>query len=928
MKLHRTASIMALFFLLTISVMGQLDKKLEKANKLYDKLAFVEAIELYQEVLDIREVPEAVIKIANSYRLLNKPSMSEPWYKKVMDLSERQPIHVLYYAQSLQSNERYEEAKKWFELYDQLSPNDKRGYFGKTACEKVDEIIKMGQLYSIYKLPSNINTVREDFGPAYYYDGIAWASDRDATRNVSRVFQWTGTPFLNIFTSKKKNEQAWEDPEQFSGSANTEYHDGPVTFNADFTKMFFTRSHYNEGSFGGKVEKSEEDIVKLKIMYADQDGNSGKWKSPEEMPFNNVEYSVAHPSLTADGKKLYFVGDDKFGKKYGGKGGNDIYYTTFDGNTWSNPVNLGEDINTEGDEMFPFIAHDSTLYFASNAHPGLGGLDIFSADMNSETGEFENIRNLGAPLNSSRDDFAFITDKDNAAGYFTSNRERGDDDIYAFNSLKIYLEILVVDKATDQPIPGASVNLSDRVVSISKDTTDDNGKTYYVIERNKEFSALAEKPTYFPNTKNFDSHGMKGGEKLKVKIPLERSMVLVLEGNVLDKHTLQPIDKANVKLINKNNNQEQTTIVGPDGFFTWPLVADAEYYLTGTKPEYVYDELTFDTYGKTKSEVIHKDLYLERLGGQPIVLRNIYYDFDRSNIREDASTDLNKLLRIMRENPSMVVEIGSHTDSRGSYKYNEGLSQRRAESAINWLVAKGVERDRMIAKGYGEYFPTNECVDLVPCNEVQHQRNRRSELKVISFDGKSIVGSERYTENEDYFVPGGKYFDGRGSTNRESPRYRNWSINQSDIEVIRPEEVDPNSKEYIDNPPEIRPDKPNDQNLMNRKDDQNDNNSFNADNPDGISSNEPDEAIEVWVDPNEGTKFKVQFAAKLNSESEFDDITNLGNVEVEHAGAFYRYLLGIYKSKKEAENILKQVKDMGYAHAYVVEYVDGNRKNN
>lgn len=925
MKLIRSILLLALINLAALSGNAQVDKKLEKANKLYDQLAFVEAIELYQQILQEREVPEAVIKIANSYRLMNKPALSEPWYKKVMDLSERQPIHVLYYAQSLQSNEKYKEAKIWYEKYDGLAPDDRRGYFGKTACEKVDEIIKMGQLYSIYKLPSNINTVREDFGPAYYYDGIAWASDRDATRNVERVFQWTGTPFLNIFTSKKKNEQSWEEPDQFSGSANTEYHDGPVTFNSDFSKMFFTRSNYDEGSFGGKVHKSEEDIVKLKIMYAEQEGNSGKWKAPQEMPFNNVEYSVAHPSLTADGKKLYFVGDDKFGKKYGGKGGNDIYYTIFDGNSWSNPVNLGDVINTKGDEMFPFIAHDSTLYFASNAHPGLGGLDIFSANMNKENGGFENVRNLGAPLNSSRDDFSLIIDKNNATGYFTSNRERGDDDIYAFNSLKIFLEILVVDKVTDQPIPGATVNLSDRIVSIGKDTTDINGKTYYVIERNKEFSAMAEKPTYFPNTKNFDSHGMKGGEKLKIKIPLERSMVLVLEGNVLDKHTLKPIDKADVKLINKNNNQEQTTIVGPDGFFRFPLVPDAEYYLTGSKPEYVYDELTFNTFGKTKSEVIHKDLYLERLGGSPIVLRNIYYDFDRSNIREDASTDLFKLLRIMRENAAMIVEIGSHTDSRGSFKYNEGLSQRRAESAINWLVAKGIERDRMIARGYGEYYPTNECVDLVPCNEVQHQRNRRSELKVISFDGKTIVGSERYTEPNDYYIPGGKYPEGRGSTNRESSRYRNWSINQSDIEVVRPEDVNPDSKEYIENPPEVKPGQNGGKNLLN----QNDNNN-NSNQQVEVADNTPEEKVtEVEeVDPNSGTKFRVQFAAKLNENSDFNAVSELGNIQVEHAGVYYRYLLGNFKSKKEAEGILKKVKDKGYSQAYVVKYVDGERKNN
>ena len=752
-RLFASAAII-IFTCSTINTQAQ-NRKLQKANQMYDQLAFIEAIDLYKEVLADKEEPEAIIKLANCYRLLNDPMSAEQWFTRAVNYKESQPIDILYYAQALQQNSKYEKAKIWFAKYKEQEPDDPRGQWGIDACDKVEYFNNIPNHFRVSHLP--FNSVNSDFGPAFFEDGITFASDRINSKETRAVFQWTGTPFLNVYSSPVNDKDEWQTPELLSGSANTVYHDGPVTFTSDYQQMFFTRSFTNDK---GRVEKSEIDnVIKLKIMYAYWDPETNSWGHEQEMPFNNKAYSVAHPTLSPDGTTLIFASDMP-----GGIGGTDLWYTKLTDGEWGIPVNLGESINTLGEEMFPYLDIDSTLYFASNAWPGLGGLDVFYADLNRETGLFENPQNIGAPINTSHDDFALILDANAKSGYFTSNRPGGDgnDDIYSFRYTLVNLLVKVIDKNTEEPIESADLNISDGQKPIANDKTNKEGEYFMVIDIDKDYSILAQKPSYHDNLLNFDSREVASNDTLKVIVPLDRPE-LSLEGNVYNKKTNEPIDQSFVKLLDKTNNHIDTLRTGPDGFLHFSLSPEHVYYISASKPDFVYDEANISTKGIIESQIIHQDFYLEPIEiGVAIVLDNIYYDFDKANIREDASEDLEKVLRIMSENPGYKIELSSHTDSRGSFKYNERLSQRRAQSVVNWLVAKGISKDRLVPKGYGEYKLRNHCADGVECTEYEHQRNRRTEFTLLSNEGQVVAeGQEHFDDpnKKDEFIPGGENTD-------------------------------------------------------------------------------------------------------------------------------------------------------------------------
>lgn len=408
--------------------------------------------------------------------------------------------------------------------------------------------------------------------------------------------------------------------------------------------------------------------------------------------------------------------------------------------------------------MFPYIAKDSTLYFASNAHPGLGGLDIFHTKMD-DNGSFKDVHNIGAPINSSRDDFAIILKDNLQTGYFSSNRSggKGDDDIYKFNSLTTKLEIYVYDCNSGLPIETSTVNvkLGDQV--IITDETDEDGMVYATVHRNRDFTCGASKEGYEAETTDFTTKGVLAGETVRVEICLGGKCIV--HGIVRDKNIMEPIEGAEVTLTNNESGEQWVMTTGTDGKYTFD--ADpGNYTVTARKEEYAYDEGEVRLSARAGEPCIaNLDLYLEYVSG--LALDNIYYDFDKSNIREDASSDLQKVLRILQDNPDMRVELGSHTDARGTDQYNEGLSQRRAQSVVNWLIRNGIAADRLVAKGYGETTLRNHCGNGIPCTEYEHQRNRRTELAVIDKDGNRIPGREHYNDPDEKFeyIEGGYYGD-------------------------------------------------------------------------------------------------------------------------------------------------------------------------
>lgn len=789
------------FILFSTALIAQ-KAKLERANREFEQFNYSEAIILYQEILEKNDVSEAKIKLAESFRKVDNMGEAEYWYGQIVHLPEAEPIYALHYAQALQANGKCDLAKEWFSKYNEAAGGTIRSGNLITTCDKevVDQLLRSRKdFYQIQHL-KQINTKYDDFGPVFYKKGLVFSSERDNTGPATRIHDWTGFPFLELYYSDVDTVNAenlefkYDDkPSKYDNKLNTKYHDGPIAFAPDQSTVYFTRNNIDERN---RIGKDSEGTIRLKIFSAKN--KDGKWSDLQGMPFNSDEYSVAHPTISADGKTMYFSSDMP-----GGFGGMDLYYSVFDGGQWSPPKNMGPRINTEGHEVFPVI-HPKTgrLYFSSDGHAGLGMLDVFFVDNNE--GVWGPVINIGFPINSNADDHGLILNDDENFGYFVSNRDGGvgRDDIYSFRYAAATVEVLVYDENTGEPIEEAEV-LNDCSNLLLK--TGANGKVIFEMPLNTCCTFLASKQTYDDNKRDTCTNGMKPGADLLVKIPLSRPLDFEIEGIVYDEKTGEVIPDAKVTLIPDCTGKPISVATDAKGHYSFILNKNCCYDLKAEKKDYLTKstDKPYCTKGLKESKKFVHNFYLNKYliegevtgktdgstgyttdggtfipkqkppgagtgyfnntgewvempnpgtpgyytntgewvsteGGNnggpcPVtfVLEHIYYDFDKAYIREDAEEPLAELIKILEDNPDLIVEIGSHTDARGSSRYNEKLSQRRAKSVVKYLEGKGIPANRLEYQGYGENQPTNECVDEVPCDEEKHQRNRRTEFRVV-----------------------------------------------------------------------------------------------------------------------------------------------------------------------------------------------------
>lgn len=732
---NRLTTLLLLF--VCVAAFGQ-KAKLTRADKLFKDLNFVEASKAYLDILDKRDNSEAKKKLAECYRKMNNLKEQEYWLGQVVLLPEAEPQEILYYAMSLQANGKCDQAKSWFDKYTALVPDDMRGRLMAKACDKTVQtaLLEEGALYQVKHL-EKINTSVDDFGPAFYKDGVVFSSERDKGSAVVRIHAWTGRPFLDLFYTKatlmdeQNREFSYSKPDKIFNEINTKFHDGPIVFTKDFNEIFFTRNNI----IHGKVGRDQEGIIGLKIFQAKIE--NGKIGEPKGMPFNSDEYSVAHPALNNDATKLYFSSNLP-----GGFGGMDLYVSYLENGRWAPPVNLGPTINTEGSEVFPSMHEDGTLYFASDGHTGLGKLDIFATK--ELGGTWSTPANLGYPLNSINDDFHLIFSADKTHGYFTSDREGGigRDDIYSFTKFAVEAEVLVFDKRTGAPIQGATVTtecLKGKTLSTGAD-----GKVKVELPLDRSCNFTANKNLYTENSVNTATKGQTAGSKILVQIPLIKPLEFVVKGRAIDEKTGQPLAGSSITLESDCGDLQQTVRADENGNYSFKLREDCNYVVKAGKDNYLTGTGFINTKDMTESKEFNIDVPLKSFvdttnTSLAFLLEHIYYDFNKSNIRQDASQSLVDLLNILKNNPDIVVEIGSHTDSRGSDKYNDRLSQRRAESVVKYLSTNGISRDRLQFKGYGEKTHVNNCYDNIPCSEDDHQRNRRTEFKVLgTINGKKF----------------------------------------------------------------------------------------------------------------------------------------------------------------------------------------------
>jgi outer membrane protein OmpA-like peptidoglycan-associated protein/tetratricopeptide (TPR) repeat protein len=573
------------------------------------------------------------------------------WYKKALDedIDDVDAEHLYKYIQTQRSLGNYKEAEAWLSTFKTRQSDDSRAESETEDLSVYDELASMDKVYIAVK-NLDLNTEYSDFGGYEHKGHMYFSSARSAEGTGNKVYNWNEQPYLDIFETTVKETNGVKEfgsvmPINADG-INTPYHEANVAITNDGKTIYFSRDNLNKRN---KLDSDRKGTTHLKIYKATLDNNN--WKDIEELPFNDDNYSVYHPALSPDNKKLYFTSD-----KPGGFGQTDIYVVDIlnDGNTYGKPTNLGASINTSGREGFPFVAKDSTFYFSSDGYVNLGLVDIFKSNiLKDDTAKPEN---MGAPFNSGYDDFDIYIDSDTGSGYFSSNRPggKGNDDIYSFSTYEC------------------------------------------------------------------------------------KQMV---KGIVRDKETNEPIADATVELINASGKIINNVSSNQNGEYTFEVECEKNYSVRGSKQDYEDDVQSFSTTAVNGREQT-VDLYLKNLLAVPceIVINPIFFDFDKWNIRTDSKYDLEHIVDVMRAYPEMKIKIESHTDRRGTMRYNDKLSDRRAKSTRDYIVSRGIAAERIVsAIGYGERrkLISDEEIDNMKTRaekEAAHQKNRRSHFRIVDCD--------------------------------------------------------------------------------------------------------------------------------------------------------------------------------------------------
>ncbi len=545
-----------------------------------------------------------------------------------------------------------------------------------------------------------INTDKLDFSPTFYRDGIVFVSNRKRPKSARKITdnrdEWLGDNFMSLYYAAKSNE-GFEVPQEFSVNITTRYHEGPVSFSKNGNSIFFTRNNYKNGQ---KQTNRKGDTL-LKIYTAVRNGDD--WTSIQELPFNVDEYDQCHPSLSADGRVLIFSSN-----REGGEGGMDLYKSEMINGQWSTPMNLGPQINTPKNEVFPYLHENGKLYFASNGHGGYGGLDVLMAKkMNSTWGSPSNI---GSPINSIDDDFGYILEPSGQSGYFSSSRRKGlgKDDIYRFS---------IKEMKTNQP---AEIFTEKGVRKIIAGKVSDgvSGKLLEKVKVSILNRATGQKMTTLTDDK---------GDFAFRSTPLSDDYVVQINKEGYNSYS----EDINIVQLAKEERaiKEYFFLLNPVGSQAPPPRPVA---VPVNKPV-VIPETTTTT---NENIISFKEGMTTNLEvGKTLLLEEILFEYGSYDLQITSLSILDELATLLNQYPKLGVELSAHTDSRGNASYNERLSRRRAESVVTYLVQQGIQPNRLIPIGSGESKVRNGCVDGVPCSENQHRSNRRIEMKMIQLIG-------------------------------------------------------------------------------------------------------------------------------------------------------------------------------------------------
>lgn len=710
-------TVLILLCLCTVSLYAQ-KSQADTKFKLYE---YSEAIPLYQQYLEKNpDDYDASRNLALAFRYTNNVTDAIAAYKSLLNLSQAVPEDWYDLVQLMRISGDLKEARLYAIQYQQKNNGEKALNLLK-SIDMYDELMS-GQ--NDYVITNKTGQYQQSVFSANYFQGglMVTAENLDGRKN-----EWTGRGYTKLFLT---------DPDcsklvPFAPELMSDFNDGPAVLSQDGETIYFTT--INKKS----VQEQDVNTSKLQISAATKTGS--KWQEAGLFNFNDKRYNVAHPALSSDGHLMVFSSD-----KPGGKGGMDLYYCSkkSDG-LWSDPVNLDE-FNTTENEIFPSFDASGNLYFASNGLPGLGGLDLFVSK--KEGGSFGAPVNMKAPINSSYDDFSVLTDADQESGYISTNRfgTPETDDLAHFSRRVIeqpkqasanQVKITVTDKYTTIPLPYVLVTLKDDKSNVVfQGMTDPNG--VLIVDELPPDNYRVQGSLNDVTTTISKIGKEEFSQELIEKAVTHNDPRFTLSGVVTNVHNDQPVSGVTVTCENTVSNRANTRITGEDGKFFFQLEQASDFKVTGEAHGWLSSEVIYET---TKGLDRSKDLYVklklsmqQPSANEVIRLDKIYYDYDKCDIKPRAAEELDRLIKLMNDFPDMIIELSSHTDSRGSDAYNQTLSQCRADAAVAYILAKRIAKNRIIAVGYGESRLVNGCSNGVNCTEAQHQENRRTEFKIVS----------------------------------------------------------------------------------------------------------------------------------------------------------------------------------------------------
>lgn len=710
-KMKNMKKLLVIIFVFSIQFINAQDKELIRAKRFFDKTFYSEAIVLYEKLAEEKPSQEVIKNLADSYYYTNNLIKAQRYYRLLVQNYNKDLDREYYfkYAQTLKASNSYDDANKALKEYYATATSSKDSLYFQKELKELENVSAIGNRFEIKNLA--INTPNSEFGAVKFKGNLVFAGVKLKPGLFDKKYKWDNATYLNLVAVPfTEINNATATINYFADELKTGVHEANAVFTKDGKTVYFTRNN----SKNGKKRRNDQKISNLQIFKAEL--VDGKWTNIVSLPFNSPNYSTEHPALSVDEKVLYFSSDMP-----GSLGSFDIYSVNVNKGAFDTPKNLGPIINTDKREQFPFVAADNKLYFSSDGHLGYGSLDVFVSEIQGN--EYSEPVNIGLPLNSNLDDFAFNIDSETKEGFFASNREggKGNDDIYQFKEIKDlivedckqFIAGTITDIDTKLALENATVILQDAdKKTLNTITTLADGKFSFTVPCEASYKVLAFKENYTNESKS---------------LTLDKTRNVINDASL----ALRSLDaiKQEEKQIAENKRKQEIIIEEENKKKEALAVVELK------EKEKKAKEAAIVAAEVKKNEKVKEILAQEKdvvKDKERLIIKTdpIYFDYNMWYIRKESKVVLGRVVELMKKYPGMVIEIGSHTDSRGNAKFNENLSQKRANSTREFIIQSGIDSKRVTAKGYGESVPIVKCKTDDACSEEDHELNRRSEFVI------------------------------------------------------------------------------------------------------------------------------------------------------------------------------------------------------